>query len=126
MLLIVLWVRSYGTIDSVSFGRFSVASNGGLLTVFGFENPQPHQSHFKSLKIPPDPQVQQASLWFFSTRLPGLWYVGIPLWFPALLSALLGLIFVPSWSTRFSLRTLLIATTLVAVVLGLAVYAAKR
>ena len=29
-------------------------------------------------------------------------------------------------ATRFSLRTLLIATTLVAVVLGLAVYAARR
>ena len=30
------------------------------------------------------------------------------------------------WSRRFSLRTLLIATTLVAVVLGLIVYAARQ
>ena len=47
-------------------------------------------------------------------------------WFPVLLSIMLA---VAPWirlSKRFSLRTLLIATTLVAVVLGLVVWAARK
>ena len=45
-----------------------------------------------------------------------------PHWFPALLSVVLATIPWFSRSFRFSLRTLLIATTLVAVVLGLIVW----
>jgi hypothetical protein len=45
-----------------------------------------------------------------------------PHWLPALLSATLAVIPWISRSWRFSLRTLLIATTLVAVVLGLVVW----
>jgi hypothetical protein len=48
----------------------------------------------------------------------------IPHWFIALL--FVGLACIQSWSLRFSLRTLLIATTLVAVVLGLIVYVARQ
>jgi hypothetical protein len=44
-----------------------------------------------------------------------------PLWFLALAFGTLAMIPWLQWSNRFSLRTLLIATTLVAVVLGLAV-----
>jgi hypothetical protein len=49
-----------------------------------------------------------------------------PFWFLVLASA--GAMATPwiRWSNRFSLRTLLIATTLVAVVLGFAVYAARK
>jgi hypothetical protein len=52
--------------------------------------------------------------------------VTFPHWFPALVSGTLAAV---PWAThikwRFSLRTLLIATTLVAMVLGLIVYAAR-
>jgi hypothetical protein len=58
------------------------------------------------------------------TRVPvyGNWPLTFPLWFPTALAATLA---AGPWipvSCRFSLRTLLIATTLVAVVLGLIVW----
>jgi hypothetical protein len=54
-------------------------------------------------------------------------YVGFPIWLPAMIAGAIG-----GWSGitafgfRFSLRTLLIATTLVSVVLGLIVYSAGK
>jgi hypothetical protein len=50
----------------------------------------------------------------------------VPVWFLALLSVALAALPWVYWSKRFRLRTLLIATTLVAVGLGLIVWAAKR
>ena len=52
-------------------------------------------------------------------------YLTVPNWF--LVSLIGSLAAVPwiKWSKRFSLRTLLIATTLVAVLLGAIIYAAK-
>jgi hypothetical protein len=49
----------------------------------------------------------------------------VPYWFPIMLFATCAATPWMRWSKRFSLRTLLIATTLVAVVLGLAVYASR-
>jgi hypothetical protein len=49
----------------------------------------------------------------------------MPHWFLLLVSSSAGILPWIRWSTRFSLRTLLIATTLVAVGLGLIVYAAR-
>jgi hypothetical protein len=48
-----------------------------------------------------------------------------PFWCPVLAMAVIASISWLPWSSRFSLRTLLIATTLVAVVLGLAVWAIR-
>jgi hypothetical protein len=49
----------------------------------------------------------------------------MPFWIPVLLVVTLaGISWLP-WSNRFSLRTLLIATTLIAGVLGLAVWASR-
>ena len=42
----------------------------------------------------------------------------IPHWFAVLLTATIGAVAWPNWSRRFTLRTLLIVTTLIAVVLG--------
>jgi hypothetical protein len=49
----------------------------------------------------------------------------VPHWFPLLLVAAVGCLPWIHWSKRFSLRTLLIATTLIAAVLGLVVYASR-
>jgi len=46
----------------------------------------------------------------------------LPYWSVVLPTALLTVLPIVPWSTRFSLRTLLIATTLAAVLLGLSVY----
>jgi hypothetical protein len=47
-------------------------------------------------------------------------------WLAVLFFATLGIVAAPCIKWRFSLRTLLIVTTLVAVVLGLMVYAARK
>jgi hypothetical protein len=47
----------------------------------------------------------------------------VPHWFPTMAIAILAAIPWLRWSKRFSLRALLIATTLVALVLGLVVWA---
>jgi hypothetical protein len=47
----------------------------------------------------------------------------IPYWLPCLATATLAII---PWLRRFSLRTLLIAMTLIAVVLGLVIWAARK
>ena len=53
-------------------------------------------------------------------------YVAVPTWIITLLFAAAVAIPWIHWQRRFSLRTLLAATTLLAVVLGLAVWAAKK
>jgi hypothetical protein len=50
---------------------------------------------------------------------PLVCYVGVPHWFAVFVAATLAAVPWLRWSNRFTLRTLLIATTLVAVVLGL-------
>jgi hypothetical protein len=63
--------------------------------------------------------VSNVNKWGLSGRL-----VRTPHWLPILLSA--ALVAAPWLRWRFSLRTLLIATTLVAVVLGAIVYATRQ
>jgi hypothetical protein len=65
-----------------------------------------------------------------STREFDFWPSGpgleVPLWLPVLIVASLTAVpWLPCWSKRFSLRTLLIMTTLVAVLLGLIVWAVR-
>jgi hypothetical protein len=65
-------------------------------------------------------EPQKGFLGFISDWHSDLWYVQAPYWFPVAL----GVTFAAASSLprRFSLRTLLVATTLVAVVLGLIVW----
>ena len=71
----------------------------------------------------PDPRVERG---FYRLQKPGLLAVGMPHWFPLLiLIAFATMPWVRYVGWRFSLRTLLIATTIIAVVLGLIVWAAR-
>jgi hypothetical protein len=147
-LLIVLWARSYSRYDMLAFPSQSIGlgSIQGEL-VYSFIN-------FPSTKWPkliaPGPQLQQWTVqseyvtantdfplmkdgqpvirtigfgWFSSVH----WlYVFVPHWSLVLVTATAAF---PPWILRknqFSIRTLLIATTLVAMVLGLIVYAAGQ
>ncbi len=140
VLLIVLWVRSYWKLDGVSGNRGNhyvyldtlqgelhfariVPSSAGPIPWRAFHNPI----------VDTDLQSRDASqkgshrvLGFAWKVFGNGWQVAVALWLPALIS---GVIAVAPWTRqlywRFSLRTLLIATTLVAVVLGLIVWAAK-
>jgi hypothetical protein len=52
-------------------------------------------------------------------------HTSFPIWLPMAACALVAAFASAPWSRRFSLRTMLIATTLVAIVLGLAVWAGR-
>jgi len=129
MLLIMLWVRSYWHVDVLqkpSTSRlFIISSSKGRLAYF--ENRASPQSTMPPEVIAPiiDDFILVATkpiLGFGRVRglrIPPLLFA--PYWFPVLISGVLAAIPWLPWSTRFSLRTLLIATTLVAVVLGLIV-----
>lgn len=53
------------------------------------------------------------------------WTVSLPFWMPVLFCSVLAPLFWRQYTARFSLRSLLVAMTLVAVALGLGVWAAR-
>jgi hypothetical protein len=80
---------------------------------------------FRSEKLVVFPLSQMDRRWYFSYRGPKEWNVVFPHWFViAIAGALSG---AAGWvlPVKFSLRTMLIATTLVAVVLGLGALLAR-
>jgi hypothetical protein len=116
VLLIVLWVRSYSWIDSATlFGKYSVASfRGDILfnrpMVLTYSGPTPPRLSPPRYGISSIPAGQSGLIVFESG-----W--AIPHWLSILPMIAIGM---SSWFRwRFSLRTLLIAMTLVAVGLGL-------
>jgi hypothetical protein len=134
VLLIVLWVRSYWWCDNVigplgATRSFCVWSDRGQLGICLV--PQRLQS------LADGGPWASGHAWLgdlsprdygFTPWLPS-WatenYVVAPTWLIALLIAAIAAASWMHWSIRFRLRTLLFATTLAAVVLGLIVYAAR-
>ena len=131
VLLIVLWVRSYAWVEGVTA---PIAANqalqfGSLPGVFavGLRNVQEAfivsqrpadewQSHHKG----------PSQLWGGRMLTQSTKAVYLPFWLLVLLSASFAVVpWIRQISRRFSLRTLLIATTLVAVVLGAIVYTTR-
>jgi hypothetical protein len=140
LLLIALWVRSYGCIDSIhgtgypkSFWCESLRGELGFLVLAEpFYAGQPRTLRLLAPRPPEQVPYYSNGLYDdwptpFSTALGIRWtFVGgvglvIPSWMPVVfIGALAAITWIP-WSCRFSLRTLLLTTTLVAVVLGLVV-----
>jgi hypothetical protein len=129
VLLVVLWVRSYWWYHSISVpspARVIVQSLLGTVTVIKYPPPKPLGYVLKGgwkvfavedLRIPysPLPPIPQWSYKVDQTQFT----FGFPYWFAVtVFSIIAGL---PWLRWRFSLRTMLIAMTLVAVVLGLVV-----
>lgn len=137
VLLIVLWVRSYWRTTYIVawFGQLSLQP--GAVEIFIADPtdkggvPAGTVIHVSSKEWMEDFQKQiqaygttiRGNHW---SRVWGAFYFQnnyiLPYWFIAIIFALLG---GAPWLRRFSLRTLLIATTLVAVVLGAIVYALR-
>jgi hypothetical protein len=137
VLVIVLWVRSYWRADTavVVVSRSSVIGFGSGLgslaatlsvRVPGYFNQTWYiisganggSGDFQSQYLPGNRKV----LGFGITQQPSFTSIYAPCWsFVFVAGALCSLPWI-RWSKRFSLRTLLIATTLVAVVLGLIVW----
>jgi hypothetical protein len=127
VLLVALWVRSYWRIEFattpyVATGILSM--RGELLAVFSLDvSKRPDEWHFESDPIPDDVELPPLR------RFLGFGYYGtafehgllVPHWFAVLVSTFLA---AAPWMRRpyrFSIRTLLIATTLVAAGLGIVV-----
>ena len=146
VLLIALWVRSYWWMDSLyinyyggtdritytdvkSLRFFSVSGRIGISNRQMRWAPRillTHSRQTRPYKEYKDESGQiSTSAWFRLMRWKAMWVLHIPDWFLVLtFGVLAGLPWFPR-SKRFSLRTLLIATTLVAVGLGLIIWAAK-
>jgi hypothetical protein len=125
VLLVTLWVRSYWSNDQLRFTYpilcYFFSENGRLsVTLF------PHAGGYypatdvgRGFETSAASQKPWAHRWFFDT-VDDVVYAACPHWLPACLFALL--VAFGNVGCRFSLRTLLIATTLVAVGLGLIVW----
>ena len=138
LLLIVFWVRSHYWVEQVfvPVTRSSFVSVGSMPNRFGVG--LTHQSPNGTLSTLSMPTMEWLAAMYEETSTPqtdAFWSDAMtfsisadgmimPYWFGVLLSAAFGT--APRLRWRFSLRTLIIATTLVAVVLGLAVYASKK
>jgi hypothetical protein len=134
---VVLWVRSYGgtelyshddgtltTIGSTNgyiyFIRISRRFPAGMTGNLPYDwkrrtGTLPHGWRYGSGAVSPSPPRFEWSNTATKSKLT------VPYWF--IVSAVAAMAYAPWISRRFSLRTMLIATTLVAVVLGLAVWA---
>jgi hypothetical protein len=117
--MLALWVRSYNSLDLIRghFLRaidFGVISQDGELWVVVFTPAvySPRWVWYGGDRATPDPTLG-AQLEFELWEHPRI----LAIWYLVVLFVTLGA--VPWLPRRFSLRTLLIATTLVAVVLGL-------
>jgi hypothetical protein len=136
LLLVALWVRSYQWNDI-----YSRLNSNGWVTTFGsdrgcgylfygrispipasgkqFRNLPSHGWRLNSSEArPPVPVTFQWQMTATRTKMKA------PFWFVTLILAGIGIL--PWLSYRFSLRTLLIVMTLVAVAMGWAVYAVRQ
>jgi hypothetical protein len=136
VLLIVLWVRSYTWADSLRIPRsvkraeyYFINSSDGLV----YMNLKLYGSSEPGFGVVSDAIVDEALFaddatplhdchWFRIVRIGGQTVVYVSDLSLVLFSAVLAAAPWVRWSKRFSLRTLLIATTLVAVGLGLIVW----
>jgi hypothetical protein len=121
VLLCVLWVRSYWCRDHVQGPWFRSStvnfwSSTGQLTV-GTVRKLSWNWRVTTIKYPDD-WIAEPKRWGWAGNALGT-TLFFPHWILPLTFAVVGITLWIPWSNRFSLRTLLIATTLLAVVLGL-------
>jgi hypothetical protein len=128
MLLIVLWVRSYRYVDGaffkVSNGVFVLAASlpGAIdINIYPEEYVLPGTFHLPT-KEWLRAQGGRKRLGFLGAFQWDNHGVLAPDWFWLLMLAIVAIIPWLPWRDRFSLRTLLVATTLVAILLGLIVW----
>jgi len=152
LLLIVLWVRSYWRIEAIMGRMLNLSSLHGRIVFdkvpqrradvmksiaddvkrisgvsapawdvisYPYERSSPYETN-RNFGLPQFPGFKFYSLGDGTIRLV------VPHWFVLLTCLAMSAAPWFRWSNRFSLRTLLIATTLVAVVLGLAIYAGRK
>jgi hypothetical protein len=137
VLFVVLWVRTYCRIDLfwgpvTTRGQIVVVSMRGR--VFAGENYGGRSTQWSTQSGNLYAKWRSASTTIFPARDalgfalvadPNSLGMVVPYWFAVLVAAIFAKIPWAHWSKRFSVRTLLIATTLIAVVLGLVVWSSS-
>jgi hypothetical protein len=134
LLLIVLWVRSYTIRDSAFWPRtklgIEINSMQGHVVLFIAFQPFTGGEQFKIRheKITPNDEmrVKRGILGFFYYPQPQAISIHIHFWFLTLSAAAAAIALWVQWSRQFTLRSLLLATALIAVVLGLAVWFSRK
>jgi hypothetical protein len=136
LLVIALWMRSYRWFDTCSIffessrDVISIQSNEvGILSLNWSTNGNPNayksgifRSYFReTLRTHGGPSKANK---FDILVAPYYWYFAMPCWF--LVVTLGTLASIPWFRWQFSLRTLLVSMTVIAVGLGLAVYAVRH
>lgn len=127
-LVVALWIRSFWRGDVVQFGdQRAVASSYGsvqTLTV-NFGNAVGDQT-LVTFSQPLNLELPKYSLLGFGYSPSDGWAtVVIPFWFPTLILATAAACPWVRWHPRFSLRTLFVVSTLIAVALGAAAYTVR-
>jgi hypothetical protein len=135
VLLVALWVRSYWRNDAFTGGHFLyIGARAGKVGMLQWR-PGDARRWRRIASTPISADDAHSSLLFASPiespprKLLGFrWIIHqnqreieAPIWVPVLFAAILAVAPWVRWSSRFSLRTLLIATTLIAVGLGMVV-----
>jgi hypothetical protein len=130
VLLIVLWMRSHSKWDRLFYhfpsgGTAGFSSwDGNIIVGVEYSSGVSYSRGFElDSQLTSQWQLDPSERGFLFMRDSSEFAVGMPHWLPIFLSAALAAIPWIRW--RFTLRTLLIATTLVAVVLGLIVWALR-
>ena len=137
VLLIALWVRSVSWDDgsgirlTSNYCLYGEQIRCRVLIYISQLKPGLEPSHWWSQSIDANDfeivkeNTGPSMLGFGVTHRPGYFRIRLPHWFLVAATATAAVVPWFSWRWHFSLRTLLIATTLVAVVLGLIVYFAR-
>jgi hypothetical protein len=126
VLLIVLWVRSCFHVDEIrkdsSVGVRIVVSGVGQLAYMSWDTPSGMPRGWSHVTHDPLPDIDRTAAFGYRSHGNAL-FINAP-YYPFVFAS--GVLAIVPWISqlrwRFSLRTLLIATTLVAVALGLIVW----
>jgi hypothetical protein len=126
MLLIALWARSYWTCDCLGCSSAEIASGVGVIQFSALSSPQYDGWLYTNISTDDIPRDENTDLRMFAYHSDAdLTYLNLPHW---LLAFVLSTCAAVPWAfrRRFSLRTLLIVTTLVAAILGLIVWLSHK
>jgi hypothetical protein len=126
--LLVLWALSYSEVNSWDI-RFGSSGGTEFFVIMGRIVTRSYTGPPRIIKEreEEDPLYlkdwdEHFHHWGFSN---GDWF-SVPIWLPVMLASALAVAHWIPWSTRFSIRTILILTTLVAAVLGLIVFSVSK
>ena len=143
LLLIALWVRSYSYWDElynpISNKHLIIIESASGRSIMDLTETSPSAPWIWHFSLPLHGRYWEGTLddWEEANRDKGIggfaayanpWHTTYraPLWLFLFLCAAIGAAPWLPWSTRFSVRTLLILMTVFAILIGLAVYAAKN